>query len=220
LAAGALLLAPLLVLAEHTWPNVWNNRLYQPLFQEEPNRHTPAQVDGTYLPPVIAENTTYAPKDGPLFLTGTTEVPTGVTLTLAPGVTVRAHEFGAFQVAGTLVAAGTAEQPITFTTNEVHPDNQTWSGLIVASGGRAEVRHAVVEYASPALTCQPGSAATVDHLHTRYGLVGVYTESAACRLVGSRLQAVHYGVVARGVTPAVTDTVISAGKKEILTTNY
>lgn len=220
LAAAGLLLVPAAILAENTAGRVWNERLFAPTYQDEVNLHTPQITDGTYLPPAITENTTYTIDDSPLILTGATMVPVGATLTLNSGVRVVAHEFAALTVEGTLAAAGTAEQPIVFTTNEVHPDNQTWGGIIVERTGQANLQHVLVEYASPALSCLPNSRVNAKSFHARFGLVGLYTESSRCTLRNSRLQAIQHGIVAVGVEPTISETSISSGQQAIRTTNY
>ena len=56
----------------------------------------------------------------------------GVTLTIAPGTRVefdRYTSYGGLNVHGTLIADGTAEQPITFTSNEDTPQKGSWQGL-------------------------------------------------------------------------------------------
>lgn len=220
LLSATLLLVPAAILAENQAGRVWNNRLFLPTYQEEENLHTPQVTEGTYLPPTIKQTTTYTLADSPLILTDTTTIPAGITVTINPGVRVVAHEFALLNIQGTLLAAGHPAQPITFTTNEVHPDNQSWSGIVVEPSGQTNLEHVIVEYASPGFTCVAGSRVNADHLHTRFGLVGLYTESPTCTLTNSRLQAIQYGVVARGIEPSVTDTAISAGTKDIFTTNY
>jgi hypothetical protein len=220
LASLGLLLVPLAVVAQYAWPDVWNNRLYQPLYRDEGDRHTPIITEGTYLPPVITTATTYTSADNPLILAATTQIPAGVTVTLEPGVTVVAPEFATLYVDGTLVVNGAAENPVTFGTNEQHADNKTWSGVVVGRTGHATLQHAAFDYASPSLSCLPGSTVTADAITTNHSLVGIFTASETCAITNSRLQATQYGVVARGVAATVTNTAISAGKKEILTTNY
>lgn len=211
----ALFTIPVAIWAEDKNNTVWQNRLFSPDYASEINRHTPIITAGTFLPPEITSSKTFTHSDSPLIVTGTTHIPRGVSVTIEPGVTVVAHEFALLMVDGTLIAAGTDTQPITFTTNELHPENQNWGGIIVTDSGQATVTQVEIEYASPALTCLPTSSVVADQLHTRFGLVGLHTESDTCTLKKSRLQAIQYGIVARGVEPNVTNTNITAGKQDI-----
>ncbi len=215
-----ILLVPFSILAEDQIARIWNNRLFLPTYGEETNLHTPIHTAGTYLPSQITDTATYTIADNPLILTTTTTIPIGVTITFNPGVKIIAHEFATLRVKGTLVANGTETEPIIFTTNELHPENKNWGGIIVHENGQATLSNTRIEYASPALSCLPQSFVAADHLHIRRGLVGLHTESSTCTLSNSRIQALQYGVVSRNVEPKTINTNISAGKQNILTTSY
>ena len=68
----------------------------------------------------ISSDTTWTLADSPFVLEGTVTVSTGVTLTLQPGVVVKGNYNPSYSsvllVNGTLVADGTAAQPIVFTS--------------------------------------------------------------------------------------------------------
>ena len=67
-------------------------------------------TDGT-----LTSDTTWTPAQSPIRLTGTVTVNPGVTLTIEPGVTVDVREFHIL-VEGTLIARGTSQNKIIFTT--------------------------------------------------------------------------------------------------------
>lgn len=207
---AALLLLPLAVWGETADLKVWNNRLVIPTLTPEPNRHTPRHVAGTFLPPVITENITLTPADNPVLLTTTTRIVPDVTVILTAGTAVYAHEFAGFVVAGHLIAAGTPARPIQFSSNEVHPLNQTWSGLTAAWGGKLTITHANFRHASPAFTCLAGSHASLSNIHITDTSLGIFTTTPDCRLSYSRLNSTRDGIIARGVEPYVLDTTINA----------
>lgn len=60
-------------------------------------------------------------------LNGTVIVGAGITLTIQPGTVIKGNPGKFMRVDGTLIAQGTAEQPIVFTTNS--SNNATWSGI-------------------------------------------------------------------------------------------
>lgn len=213
----AFMLVPLAAFWEDSAALVWTDRLYQPSYADEASRHTPRETQGTFLPPTISASITYTAADNPLILARTTTIPPGILVTLAPGTRIVAHEFATLTVHGQLVAAGTKQDPIVFTTNEVHDDNKNWNGLFISDAGHASLTHTRLEYASPAVSCLQNSTLQAANLHTRFGLVGIYATSPACTLVNSRLQALHYGIVARGVKPLITNTLFSTGRAELLT---
>ena len=120
---------------------------------------------------VIATNTTWAPGAcGTTFLlSDVLVVPAGVTLTIAPGVVVKAaggwacdyNISCALSVQGTLNAVGTAAAPITFTsmqdnsvggsTGSGAPQPGDWYGIWTSGAGAIDLEHAVLRYASTAL---------------------------------------------------------------------
>lgn len=83
------------------------------------------------------------------------QVPTGITLTVEPGVKVMMPDAGQLTVQGNLQAQGTPEQPITFTTAI---SNDMWYGLFIGSWedgvgdtGSAHLAHAVLSNADIAI---------------------------------------------------------------------
>lgn len=75
---------------------------------------------------IYTQNTTWT-SDKTYVLAGTVIVNQGIALTIQPGTVVKGNPGKFIRVDGTLIARGTAEQPIVFTTNSI--TNATWSGL-------------------------------------------------------------------------------------------
>ena len=73
--------------------------------------------------------TTYSP----YLVTGNLLVLQGVTLTIDPGVTIEFAPNRGMQVNGTLIARGTVDQPITFTSPFASPLPGDWASIVVAS---------------------------------------------------------------------------------------
>ena len=217
LLTAASLLIPVAIWIEHSEATVWNERLLWPTFEEEPNRHTPHHALGTFLPPTIAQDVTFSAKENPIILAGTTTIVPGVQVTFEPGVMMVVHEYGQIIVKGMLSLRGSAEQPVRLTSNEAHIDNRVWAGIVIQSGGQATINHAIIRYASPAISCMPQSKATISNARIEFGNLGIYTETSACAVTASIIRSVRDGVVAVGVEPAIQTTNIKARNKEILT---
>jgi len=81
----------------------------------------------------------------PYIVTGNTTVQAGQTLTIQAGVTVRTSPGVAFQVYGTLYAAGQPTQPVTFTSRSDSagggPQPGDWVGLFAQSGSIVTLEH-------------------------------------------------------------------------------
>lgn len=216
LLIGFILLLPLLAWAEHTNAEIWQNRLAIPFFKDQPNRHTPAHSIGTFLPPTINRDLTLTPTDNPVLLTTTTRIAPGTTLTLTPGTKIYAHEFASLTVAGQLIAQGSTKQPINFFSNEVHPLNQTWGGIIISENGQATIAQVTFQHASPALTCQAGSHATITNTQITDTSLGIFTTTPSCLINDSRISSTRNGIVAINIEPTITNTKISAANHDIL----
>ena len=72
------------------------------------------------------QNTTWT-SDKTYILNGTVIVGTGITLTIQPGTVVKGNPSRFIRVDGTLIAQGTEQSPITFTTNAA--TNEQWAGI-------------------------------------------------------------------------------------------
>jgi hypothetical protein len=92
----------------------------------------------------IYNNTTWTLANSPYILTGSVVVFPGKTLTIEPGVEVRVTADNTFntgnmlylEVRGTLVAEGTLNSPIKFTSTQANPSSYNWLGIkILGSQG-------------------------------------------------------------------------------------
>lgn len=208
---AALLAAPLAVVAEHADFKTWHDRLVFPELEPEPSRHTPRFADGTLLPPTITANLELTAADNPVLLPFTTLIPAHVTVTVGPGTALYAHEFASLSVAGRLLVNGTVSQPVTFTTNELHPLNQVWSGVIVTDGGQATLAHTRLQHGTPTITCLPGSRLTAQHVDISDTSLGSFAASDSCSVSLSRIRSRRDGVTSFGADPQLRHTDITAG---------
>jgi hypothetical protein len=93
----------------------------------------------------LAASQDWCPQGNPHLLTDTVIVPEGVTLTLRPGVIVRAANGKHLQVTGVLQAVGTPTEPITLTSSADSGPGQ-WAGLYLSQGD-ADLRYVTIRYA-------------------------------------------------------------------------
>ena len=83
--------------------------------------------------------------DSPHLITADTTIAAGVTVTVEPGVTVKAANNVALYVQGTLEAMGASELPITF-TSDLDTASYQWAGIAI-DGGTANLAHVTIRYA-------------------------------------------------------------------------
>ena len=98
----------------------------------------------------LITNTTWTLAASPYIVQGSVFIPTGITLTIQPGVEVQ-FDGGGFILransGGTLDAQGTAAQPITFTSAISVPHAGDWSGIQALGGGNLQLDFCDVAYA-------------------------------------------------------------------------
>lgn len=194
---AGLVLIPAAVAFERLEPETWQSRLVFFPGKDEINRHTPLQTDGAFLPPRLERDLTFTPEHNPIILPSRTEVAPNTTVTFTPGTHLYAHEFSELAVLGTLRMQGAQTKPITLTTNERHPQNQLWNGIIIEPGGQAEIAYTHFEYASPALTCLPGSTAELSHSEIKNALIGIFTSSPDCHSTNNRIQTIRDKIISK-----------------------
>ena len=183
-----------------------------------------AQTEVGFL---VNENTTWTLANSPYIINHTIQIIEGVTLTIEPGVVVKHNDEeydNMFLVQGTLLAQGTDEQPIIFTTlnDNVYPtpgdddDNgselqhagfQSWKSIVIAqsSGSSSIFTYCKFRYGGSSLhdagsvVCQ-GSSPTIDHCHFYWSNIGLE--------------------VASGSNPIVTNTLFESSQREPIRLSY
>ncbi|MFW6163812.1 MAG: right-handed parallel beta-helix repeat-containing protein [Planctomycetota bacterium] len=123
----------------------------------------------------IDDDTTW--EAGPLVLAGPVTVKQGATLTVAPGAEVQFLSGSRLIVAGALVAKGTADRPVRFTT-AVGQAATVFDGegvaLVDSSDDQAcTLEHCVFEYQRTGLTCEAAEPAIRRCTFTRNGEAGL-----------------------------------------------
>ncbi|MBI5015526.1 MAG: right-handed parallel beta-helix repeat-containing protein [Deltaproteobacteria bacterium] len=127
-------------------------------------------------PTILSGNTVWR---GAVEVSGETVVAAGATLLVLPGAKIRFAGAGAdgalgarLVVHGALVAQGTAEEPILFTSSSAAPHAGDWGGVSFdGSDGRvSRLSHCQVEYASTAVTGREAAVALEECSLTRSGI--------------------------------------------------
>lgn len=191
LAIAIILLIPLAMWVEREENFTWASRLIFPSFTQEPNRHTPIISEGTFLPPTMSGNLTISDKQNPVILSGITTIPAGSSLTISKGVVIYAHEYAAFIVEGSLHIQGTPVDQVRITTNEKHPVNQVWAGIITKAQGNTTIEHARIAFASPAISCLKDSTVSVKNTTLEDGNTGIWQGTQSCTAENSTFKRIH-----------------------------
>jgi len=83
----------------------------------------------TYVSGNITADTVWRKSDSPYIVTATVQVFQNITLTIEPGVIIKFNPSTGLTIGGKLVAIGTAEAPITFTSNAPTPASKDWGRI-------------------------------------------------------------------------------------------
>jgi hypothetical protein len=89
---------------------------------------SPALAD-TYVSGNITADTTWSKANSPYIVTRTVQVYPGATLTIDPGVTIKFNQGTGLVIGHKLIAIGTEQENITFTSNTEAPGFEDWIGL-------------------------------------------------------------------------------------------
>jgi len=151
----------------------------------------PSARADTYVDGPISVNTTWAAADSPFIVVDSVTVEAGATLTVEPGVVVRANADRAINVVGQLVAIGNPTVTLLFTVNATAPPAQRWSGIHAYGGGRVQIENATIEFAGRGvyLDYSPfgtyGDRSEVKNSLLRHNLEGVFAFYSKVLLEGN-----------------------------------
>jgi len=152
----------------------------------------------------ISGQTTWTAANSPYLIAQNAELVVGATLMLQPGTEVRLSKGASLIVRGTLIARGTGEFPIRFTsTQQENPAPQDWGMLTFEGNGAAAKVDSGARY-------QSGSI--LEHVVVEYGH-GLYFNAAApflshCTIRYNRKER-GGGIYAHGCNPVVRSCLIS-----------
>jgi hypothetical protein len=163
-----------------------------------------AGASPTFVEANVTSDTTWAADDGPYVLTTDVTVADGATLTVDAGTTVQVADGARITVAGSLVAAGTADDPVAFTTARPDPLPGSWDTIEYTGDGDSRLRLAntTVEYANTGISIEStaGRVTVRDSTlreHVRAGVTATEREGTPrLRLVDSRVAGTSYAGLA------------------------
>ncbi|MDT8441767.1 MAG: right-handed parallel beta-helix repeat-containing protein [Desulfuromonadales bacterium] len=160
---------------------------------------TPALVPLTLDDTVIADTRVWS---GEVRVRGLVTVKKGGQLTIEPGTKVVFAPFdddgdgigdGELLVEGSIIARGTAERPILFTSGAVKPQPADWKFVYVDFARQAEFDHAIFEYAFSGLQIH-FCKARVTNSEFRHNIDGLRFSTVNLYAAGNRLHHNVHGV--------------------------
>ena len=110
----------------------------------------------TYVEGVIAQDTEWTLVDSPFVLSDNVTVMPSATLTIEPGVEVRFGGDFSLIIEGAIVAIGTSNRKIHFTTNDPS-HNATWRTIVLDGSQPSSFMNCIIEYGTDGMTVEDNS---------------------------------------------------------------
>lgn len=159
---------------------------------------------------------------GAVTIVGQVVVKKGVTLTIQPGTTVRfawADEDGngigdgELSVEGRLVARGTRDQPITFTSAREQPAPKDWTFVVISTSRESVIEYCVFEYAFTGLQVHLSSTA-VRNCRFRRNFEGLRFSTSEIVVENNEIAENTYGIryESRGSSGRITRNTVSGNE--------
>ncbi|MDO9309746.1 MAG: right-handed parallel beta-helix repeat-containing protein [Deltaproteobacteria bacterium] len=142
----------------------------------------------------------------PYLLNGSVSVALNQTLTVDPGVTVKANGAIGIYVNGTLSSVGTSLLPITFTSRAATPAAGNWSGIYLSpTAGASALSYVTINYAGAY-----NGGAGIGYFHNGYRLTAFYVDSISPPLTNvSVLNSATNGLELYAASPAITNSTLA-----------
>ena len=124
---------------------------------------------------------------GTVEVTGSVTVPVGFVLRIEPGTVISFADGTGLTVNGKLIAEGTADAKITFTSASATPTKGKWSGITFndSSIDASIIEQAVVEYATNGVTCNSANPVLRDSTFRNNSNYGINLNSSTSQVSGS-----------------------------------
>ena len=159
----------------------------------------------THVEGHIIQDTVWTLTDSPFVVIKDLFVDAGATLTIEPGVEVRFGGNFSLVIRGKLVADGTEEKPITFTSNKLQPNAGDWVTINFTSMQPSHLEHCIIEYAKNGIAIENGNLVITRSNITNNLQNGVYiTGDNSASISENRIENNQKGIFASGSSSGTT----------------
>jgi hypothetical protein len=114
-------------------------------------------VKATYVEGTITQDTDWTLVDSPFIVSNNIIVNPGVMLTIEPGVEVRFGQDFSITVNGRIIADGTDDKTIRFTSDNLNPSTGDWGTILINGTQQSSITHCIIEYGTSGVTLENGT---------------------------------------------------------------
>jgi len=131
-------------------------------------------------------------EDSPIILQGNITIPSGQTLTIEPGVTIRVGgHYSTINVFGQLVARGTRQNPIKFISNHANPNKWDWDRINFRSRQRSFLEHCIIKHSNYAVYCINSAVSMDTCTFAENSIHALYVNNSTVDLFSSLIEGGH-----------------------------
>lgn len=125
---------------------------------------------------LITTNTIWT-NDKQYIVIGNILVQTGVTLTVEAGTSIKIDPSKVLRIDGALIAPGTEDAPILFTSNNTEPTPGDWVGIEINYAGVANLAYCEISYAERAISSSLNTAQnSISHCYVHHNDTGIQAD--------------------------------------------
>jgi parallel beta-helix repeat protein len=152
------------------------------------NGHLLFSANATYIEGPITQDTVWTLIDSPFVVSKNVTIQQNATLTIEPGVEIRFGGKFSLIVNGRLVAKGTPDKIITFTSNKVTPEPGDWNA-IESNGPQAQsiLAYCSLKYAKDGLIIKNSTAKIENSIINNNSENGVRIENSTAIIYGNEI---------------------------------
>jgi hypothetical protein len=180
------------------------------------NRKLIPRVNATYVEGLITQDTDWTLVDSPFVLSNNVTINSGATLTIEPGAEVRFGGDFSLIVNGRIVANGTKDKMIRFTTNDP-THNTTWRTIELNGPQASFFINCVVEYGTNGTTVENGRMEIQDSFVESNSGNGIVLNSGSasirnCEITNNNLTGI---LIANGTQITIDNNILSSNGEAI-----
>ena len=178
----------------------------------------------------IGKDRLWTEDDSPYIIKDTVTIGKSARLVIEEGVQVRFNEGCGLVINGALIAMGSADKPIVFTSNAVIPAKGDWEGIYFTDSSQNELcvlEHCIVEYAQVGIRCRDASPRIFDSIVRENLQYGIRCEDSSPILIhniisenGQIKQGAGISLYGPNTAPIISYNIISSNQSAGILARY